>query len=245
MQRACFVSDLHLFANRSRANGYLHTIQQAADTADVCILGGDIFDFRWSTLPSTEATVEAAVAWLHDLCQFAPQTNIQFLLGNHDYHAALIERLPALAEDVHNFEWHRFYIRMGDTVFLHGDVADRKMTTEQLEQRRERGSRHGQKSQYHSRAYDLVVKSRVHLLVPRAVYPRRIVARRIVSYLDHIGHGRDKGVRQVCFGHTHRPLQEYQYAGLLFHNGGAPIGTDHFRILDVEIAETPKRATEL
>jgi len=237
MPRACFVSDLHLFANRSRADDHLHGIQRAADDADLCILGGDIFDFRWSTLPSTDATVDAAVCWLRDLCRFAPQTEVQFLLGNHDYHVRLIDRLPELSRDVANFEWHRFYIRAGDTVFLHGDVADRKMTSEMLERRRERWATHRQKGRYHSRAYDLVVKSRMHLLVPRAVYPRRLVARRIVSYLDHIGHGRDKGVRQVCFGHTHRPLQEYRYRGLLFHNGGAPIGTGRFQILQVEVAD--------
>lgn len=237
MQRACFVSDLHLFANRSDAHEYLHDIQRAADHADVCVLGGDIFDFRWSTLPSTAATVDAAVDWLRELCQFAANTHVQFLLGNHDYHAALIERLPALSRDVPNFEWHRFYIRLGNTVFLHGDVADRKMTAEKLRRRRERWSRHGQKGRYHSRAYDLVIKSRAHLLVPRAVYPRRLVARRIVSYLSHIGHGRERGVRQVCFGHTHRPLREYHYGGICFHNGGAPIGTDRFRILEVEIAD--------
>lgn len=237
MPRACFVSDLHLFANRSRAEAYLHAIQHAADLADQCILGGDIFDFRWSTMPSTAETVDAAVTWLRDLCQFAQNTNVQFLLGNHDYHAALIERLPELSRDVENFEWHRFYIRTGDTIFLHGDVADRKMTSDMLERRRERWANHGQKGRYHSRAYDLVVKSRVHLLVPRAVYPRRLVARRIVSYLDHIGHGPGSGVRQVCFGHTHRPLREYRYRGVRFHNCGAPIGTGRFRILEIDVAD--------
>ncbi|MBX3438851.1 MAG: hypothetical protein KF861_15270, partial [Planctomycetaceae bacterium] len=74
MPRACFVSDLHLFANRSRADRYLEAIERAADAADLCILGGDIFDFRWSTLPSTEATVESAVAWLRALCCCASGT---------------------------------------------------------------------------------------------------------------------------------------------------------------------------
>jgi UDP-2,3-diacylglucosamine hydrolase len=237
MKRVCFISDLHLFANRSSANRYLHAIEIAADRADECILGGDIFDFRWSMLPSTEATVTAAVDWLTALCHEAHSTRVQFLLGNHDYHTALIERLPELSQELTNFEWHRFFIRMGDTVFLHGDVADRKMTAERLEQRRKQCERHRRKSRYHSRAYDLVVKSRMHLLVPRAVYPRRLVARRIVSYLDHIGHGPEKGVRQVCFGHTHRPIAEYRYRGLRFYNGGAPIGSDRFRILEVDVHE--------
>lgn len=238
MQRACFISDLHLFANRSRGDDHLHAIQRAADQADLCVLGGDIFDFRWSTLPSISATVDAAVRWLHDLCEAAPNSRVEFLLGNHDYHAALIQRLPELSQHVSNFEWHRFYIREGNTVFLHGDVADRKMTADGLQKRRERSLDHEQKGKYHSQAYDLVVKSRVHLLVPRAVYPRRLVARRIVSYLKHIGQGPETGVQQVCFGHTHRPLRDYRYRGIAFHNGGAPIGTGRFDILDVDVRTT-------
>ncbi len=238
MPRACFISDLHLFANRSQGDLHLKAIQRAADQADLCVLGGDIFDFRWSTLPSTTATVDAAVEWLHELCQCSPNSRVEFLLGNHDYHAALIERLPDLARDLSNFEWHRFYIREGNTIFLHGDVADRKMTADALRRRRERSFGHRQKGRYQNQAYDLVVKSRMHLLVPRAVYPKRLVARRIVSYLTHIGHGPERGVQQVCFGHTHRPLRDYHYRGLTFHNGGAPIGTGRFEILEVDVQQT-------
>jgi UDP-2,3-diacylglucosamine hydrolase len=242
MPQACFVSDLHLFANRSNGAAHLERLKAAAVRADHCILGGDIFDFRWSTLPSTRATVDAALNWLHDLCLSARGTRVQFLLGNHDYHGEFIARLPAMAEEVQNFEWHRFLIRMGDTVFLHGDVADRNMTAEMLERRRSKWLAHGQKGRFHSRAYDLVVRTHVHLLVPRAVYPRRIVARRILNYLHDVGCGPASGVRQVCFGHTHLPVTDYRYGGLSFHNGGAPIGRGRFRILQVDICDAPDRA---
>lgn len=235
MARACFVSDLHLFANRSSGDDHLDRIRVAADQADFCVLGGDIFDFKWSTLGDARTTVDAAVHWLHDLCTRASNTQIQFLLGNHDYHHALIERLPQLAEEVANFDWHRFYIRLGDAVFVHGDVADRRMTAQMLEERRSKWTAHRQRGRFHSRAYDLVVKTRVHLLVPRAVYPRRIVARRILAYLEDIGHCPENGVRQVCFGHTHLPVADYRYGGICFHNGGAPIGTRKFRILELDV----------
>lgn len=236
MPRVCFVSDLHLFANRSRAHEHLERIRSAADRVDHCILGGDIFDFKWSTLGDTSTTIDAAVDWLHDLCVRVPNSRVQFLLGNHDYHQEFIARLPALADEVHNFEWHRFYIRLGDVVFLHGDVADRRMTAQHLEERRAKWTAHRQRGRFHSRAYDLVVKTKVHLLVPRAVYPRRIVARRILAYLEDIGHCPQNGVRQVCFGHTHLPVADYNYGGLCFHNGGAPIGTKKFRILELDVA---------
>jgi UDP-2,3-diacylglucosamine pyrophosphatase LpxH len=235
MARACFVSDLHLFANRSRGDAHLERIRIAADEADYFVLGGDIFDFKWSTLGDLRASVDAAAAWIHDLCLRAPSTQVQFLLGNHDYHDEFIRRLPALSNQLPNFEWHRFYLRLGNTIFVHGDVADRRMTAQMLEERRSRWNGHRQRGRFHSRAYDLVVKSRVHMLVPRAVYPRRIVARRILSYLQDIGHCPHHGVEQVCFGHTHLPLADYRYGGLCFHNGGAPIGAGKFRILELEL----------
>ena len=48
MPKCFFVSDLHLFANRSNAHRYLEEIARAASRAEVFVLGGDIFDFRWS-----------------------------------------------------------------------------------------------------------------------------------------------------------------------------------------------------
>ncbi len=234
MPRACFVSDLHLFANRSRGDRHLRAIRAAASQADHCILGGDIFDFKGSTLPSSEAAVDAAVRWLHDLTARVPRCQVHFLLGNHDYHHELIERLPALAGELHNFDWERFYLRLGDTLFLHGDVADRKMTAARLEQRRQRFRHHPRRKLQH-RAYDLLVNTHVHAVLPRAVYPKRIVARRILSYLRDIEQGPESGVRHIYFGHTHRAVDGYEHAGLKVHNGGAPIGRARFRILELEV----------
>src|SRR5687767_10218866 len=160
MPTACFVSDLHLFANRSRGERHLEAIRDSAARCRWCILGGDIFDFKWSTLPDHTSTVTAALHWLHDLSARVPDCQVHFLLGNHDYHPALIERLPQLAAELPNFSWERFYLRLADAVFLHGDVADRKMTAARLEQRREM-YRHDSRSRAQHRAYDMVVKTHV------------------------------------------------------------------------------------
>lgn len=237
MARACFVSDLHLFATRSRGARHLEAIRQAAARSRYCILGGDIFDFKWSTLPSCRHAVDAALNWLHDLSIRVPQCQVHFLLGNHDFHPELIDRLPGLAREVPNFEWERYYLRHGDSVFLHGDVADRKMTAACLEQRRRR-FRHEPRSPLQHRAYNLIVNAHVHAVLPSAVYPKRVVARRILCYLNDIGHGPETGVRHVYFGHTHRAVNGYAHAGLLFHNGGAPIGRARYRILELEIGGT-------
>ncbi len=228
----CFVSDLHLFSRRTRGHLIDEEIVAAARRSRVCVLGGDIFDFKWSAHASHEASLVAAVEWLCRLIEAVPECQFHFVLGNHDDLPALVAQLPELAARYANFFWDRFYLRLGDTVFLHGDAADRQMSHERLQDRRDQFS-HAPRQRWAHGLYGLLVRAHLHRLIPHAVYPPSIVADRLLKYLREIGHGPDEGVRQVCFGHTHRPLTGYHRGGLLFHNGGAPIGKAHYRIVEV------------
>ncbi len=55
-----FISDLHLFSQRSI--GQWHWEQQLAsiESAEAVVLGGDIFDIRWSQRGNLDATIAAA-----------------------------------------------------------------------------------------------------------------------------------------------------------------------------------------
>lgn len=240
MSSFAFVSDLHLFASRSSAHTHFDALIQASRQSDRCILGGDIFDFRWSQYRNAEATADAAISWLHEFLESTGDCKVHFLLGNHDDHPLLHYRLPELAAEFPRFEWSRFYYRLGDTLFLHGDVADKKSSATALEQQRNQ-FKHGTRSPIHHRLYDMAVRANLHLLPPTAAYPKRKVARRILNYMHLIGQGPDAGVRHVCFGHTHRPVDNYHLEGITFHNCGAPIGSGKFRILQrrIELIEKP------
>ena len=50
--RGMAVSDLHLFAYRSAGEEYFNSLRPQLNATDILVLNGDIFDFRWSTLPS-------------------------------------------------------------------------------------------------------------------------------------------------------------------------------------------------
>ncbi len=231
MAKCYFVSDLHLFANRSTAHRHLAQIAIVASQADVFVLGGDIFDFRWSSLPTGRAVGRAA-EWLDALLASSPACQFHLVLGNHDYHQMFIDRLVRLERQAHNLAWHRYYIRLGHSIFLHGDVADRKMNAQTLAEAREEWLDGRQRGPFLSRLYDVVVLTRLHKPVPHLVYARRIVVRRIYQYLESIGQGPANGLREVYFGHTHKRLSNYRYRGLVFHNGGAPIKGLKFRILE-------------
>ncbi len=234
----CFVSDLHLFSHRSNAHLIEEKIVEAAQRSKVCVLGGDIFDFKWSSHGAIESSLSAAISWLSWLIEQVPDCQFHFVLGNHDDHPELVALLPALATQYENFFWDRFYLRLGDALFLHGDAADRRMSVEQLRTRRDRFIHHPRKRWAHQ-LYGLVVGAQMHRLIPHAVYPRGIVADRLLKYLREIGHGPENGVRQVCFGHTHRPVANYHRGGIAFHNGGAPIGRARYRIVEIQVT-TPE-----
>jgi UDP-2,3-diacylglucosamine hydrolase len=231
MDKCYFVSDLHLFANRSNAHRYLEQIARTASLAKAFVLGGDIFDFRWARIPTLRA-VDVAAEWIEELALSSPQCQFHLVLGNHDYHQALIDKLIELEKRVHNLSWHRFYVRLGDSVFLHGDVADKEMDARMLAEAREEWLDARRRGPFLSKLYDVVVMTRLHKSVPHLVYAKRIVVRRILKYLESIGQGPNNGVRDVYFGHTHRKLSNYHYRGLTFHNGGAPIKGVKFRILE-------------
>lgn len=231
MKKCYFVSDLHLFANRSNAHRYLEEIALKASRAETFVLGGDIFDFRWSRIPLRRA-VDRAVEWLRELAAASPECHFHLILGNHDYHRAFIDRLDELDRQVANLSWHRYYLRLGGSVFLHGDVADKTMNARLLAEARDQWLDDRRRGPFMSRLYDVVVLTRLHRPVPQLVYTKRIVVRRILKYLESIGQGPRDGVRNVYFGHTHRRMSNYRYRGLTFHNGGAPIKGVKFRILE-------------
>ena len=244
MPTVCFVADLHKFAARSDADRIDSELRRVAARCGRCVLGGDIFDFRWSTLGSREKTAEAAIDWLRGLVVACPTTQFHFLLGNHDHATPLLDRLPAFTDATARFAWHAYFLRVGSTVFLHGDAADiprrrskRRSPAERLASRRDRSLHHGRRprSRAANGVYRQFVRSRLHHLVPRVAYPRRRVASRLTAYLEHLNLAAADGVRDVYFGHTHLPVDGYHYAGLRFFNGGAPIGSRSFRILTTEV----------
>ena len=236
MKTCHFVSDLHLFSNRSRGERRLEAIQAAAAESDEFVLAGDIFDLHWSNIGEAAASAQAAEAWLLDLLKAAPDCRIHALLGNHDHHPAMMDRLQHLASGAANFNWSPYYLRIGRGIFLHGDAANFRMTASRLQTFRERCAAKPQKNPRLNALYDAAIKSRLHTLCALAAYPHRIVARRLRRYLDEIGHGPDAGVRNVYFGHTHRHMDGYERHGLKFHNCGAPIDGVRFRILKADIS---------
>ncbi|MFN0019019.1 MAG: metallophosphoesterase [Pirellulaceae bacterium] len=234
-RRSYFVSDLHMFSRRSQAAEHEGALQQSAGKAKTFILGGDIFDFRWSTLPSTEATVAAAIRWLDELVGAHRTCDFHFVLGNHDCNSRFVDALDKYARKMPNLEAHPYLLRLGKAVFLHGDVADHpEMCAARLTHRRQHWSQdEKRRGPVKNMLYDWAVQARLHQICGKMIHPKKQVARRILGYLDRIGQGAESGTEQVYFGHTHQALAAYKLDEVLFHNPGAPIKGLDFSIVEV------------
>lgn len=232
--RTIFVSDLHLYSRRSQAARHVPALHAAAAHSEQFVLGGDIFDFRWSTLSSTEETVRQAIRWLDELVASHPRCQFHFVLGNHDCNRRFVAALETYSATRPNLLVHPYVLRLGNRLFLHGDAVEHpRMCALRLSQRRQRWARDERRSPMRHVLYDLAVTARLHRLAGKVAHPRRRVVHRLLGYLQRIGQGPDQGIEQVYFGHTHDALEHYRYRGVTFHNPGAPMAGLKFRILEV------------
>lgn len=236
MIRGTFVSDLHHFSSRSQTERYQQPILLAARESDLLVLGGDIFDFRWTTLGSVDRTIHEAITWLKQLHDANPSCRIVYVLGNHDYHESFIAALCELEAEVERFACERFFLRAGDCLFLHGDACDGFATPETLKAHREHWDS-AIRSRLKSEAYRLATRLRVHVPIVHAAHAHRKTTQEISRYLTNIGQDESSGVRRVFFGHTHRAVSGYKSGELTFYNGGAPMDGLRFELLRFEIDE--------
>lgn len=232
------VSDLHMFSKRSDFADHEQTIYDLAANADVFILNGDTFDFRWTTLPSIEETVQGAIDWLRALTSKFPACHFHFILGNHDNNQLFIEALSRFAVETENLSWHPYYLKLGDSVFLHGDVSDKRMMdAARLEKHREEWLHDTVRHPVLHHLYDVAVNVGLHKMAQAAKYPKKRVVKRVLSYLEDVGLNLDNGIKHVYFGHTHGAMSNFEFRGLYFHNAGSPMKGLEFNILRVEIKE--------
>ena len=210
-------------------------MDEAADRSDVVVFGGDMFDFRWTTFDNVKETVDNALLWLGRFVTRHPRCKFQLLLGNHDHHVCLMERLDTLSEAEERFSWHPYIYRIDDCVFLHGDVVDGAWNADLLATARKRShQRTIKKSRFMNFLYDLAVVVGVHRIAVRFAHPHRLTAKRLLGYLDSIGLGVNNGVRCVVFGHTHRALHNFQYRDVRFFNGGGAIKGLRFHVIEID-----------
>jgi UDP-2,3-diacylglucosamine hydrolase len=212
------VSDLHIFAERSIANEHLEAIGRAARRGPCLVLNGDIFDFKWTTLKCIDSTIDQAVAWLEILSQEHPGCQIHYVLGNHDGLKPFAHRVAELCQACPNLKLHSAVLRLGNKLFMHGDLALDPGYRQGLERELMQSVR--KKGRLMTLGYSLLTKSGSHRGIS-LFQVKKTQAVQIVAYLKH--HHLHAGITDVYYGHTHVPFHNYHYDGIAFHNTGSTI----------------------
>ncbi len=214
------VSDLHLFAARSRAKSYHDDILAAAQKSDLLVLNGDIFDFHWSTLGSFDRTLAAATEWLESLATTCEQEgcDLTYILGNHDGILPWAERCDELTAKNRNLHCSPDYYRLGDVLFTHGDLLLRPFPLRS----RPLVPLVRCRSRFEGQLYGFASEFGIPRLVSLA-YNKQRCAQIVSTSLKALDENLWRGVRRLCIGHTHRPFSDAHIGDLTIHNSGAAV----------------------
>ncbi|MCA9193514.1 MAG: metallophosphoesterase [Planctomycetales bacterium] len=246
--RGLFISDLHLLSRRSVGQRHWDLLRRDLHAYDVLLLGGDIFDFRWSLHGPLDSSVTVARDWLLQAVDENPSLRLIYLLGNHDCLTLWQSMLQTVAIECPRFCWSEHPLAIGHNVFLHGDILDAGTSHFHLDRYRSQFSEdHRERSDLAHRIYDAVVAFRMHQLPGHMLhYPRR-VTRRLGAYLRSLNLAAEQGIHEVYFGHTHRPLSGVPFQGQLYFNSGSGVRHLPFRPCrfqcDVELDEVVEKLT--
>jgi UDP-2,3-diacylglucosamine hydrolase len=228
-RRGLVVSDLHLHTVRFKGEQCFATLLPKLRDVDVLVLNGDIFDFRWSTLPSTEATTSTALKWISNLLQMFPKLEVHYVLGNHDCLREYEQRLQQLSAEEPRFQMHPFYAVIGDAVFLHGDCVIHWMDGKRLDQYRDFWRQDKRLGIPLARLYHVADILGITKLVHFLSFKNQRTFEHIIYYLDDAAPGWKKQVRRCFFGHTHRWVAGIEREGVLFYNAGTASSLRKFR----------------
>ena len=210
-------------------------IKAAAAESDFFVLNGDVFDFRWTTLPTIEETVRAAVDWLREFAEAHPQCRILYVMGNHDNLDLFAEHLAELSGRTPNLDWHPSHVRLGNALFLHGDlVFDHWGPASPFV--RPFSPTVVKKSKAARAGYRVLHTMRIQRW-HAPLFRRKRCAKRVLRSLEAVG--LPEGVTDIYFGHTHLKFSNYAHGGLVFHNTGSTIRGLRCGILPVRILGGP------
>lgn len=240
--KGAFVSDLHLFSQRSIGQKHWDDLNSTLQSVNLLVLGGDIFDFRWSRYPDLRSTTEAAQEWLSSLLNKHRHLQVSYLLGNHDCSHAMQIALSEISKSTEQFQWHEHILQLGSKAFLHGDILDAGLNKERLSEYRRMFSRESTaKGKLANKLYDLLIATRVHRLPGQLHHTPKKTTSRLSEFLSQDNSLCQGDVREVYFGHTHSPLNGTMFGGVHFFNPGSgikhlPFQPKFFEFTEQEVA---------
>lgn len=234
-RKGVFVSDLHVFSGRSKGESLPGELQETYPESSLLVLGGDIFDFKWSSLGEA-GTLHAAEKWLLTLLD-QWRGDVVFLAGNHDCLPKFFGVLSQISRRCQRFTWHSHHFHLGDAVFLHGDVLDAGRDLAKLDSYRDRFHPKSHQSNLSRRAYGAIVAMRIHRMAPKMRHRELQTCQKLLRLLPQLVKMPHK-IRRVFFGHTHVAVAGRELNGVTFYNPGAAIRHIAFEPVQFDVTES-------
>jgi len=223
MLKGTTFSDLHLLAQRQPDNHWEEWMQLWRNDYDLCILNGDVFDFRWSKEKDRIQSLRQADHWLRQLITPKQRATFVVLQGNHDScpHYQMI--LKKLASEFEHFHWQEHWWVLGDKIFLHGDAPDLSGDIDALQQYRAHhlGLSLKTPNPFRHWLYKNVTRIGLTGSVTRMLPWKQQCERTDIFLKNQLGKRFDT-ITDVYLGHTHVHYTDYEFAGRRYHNCGAP-----------------------
>lgn len=227
--KASVVGDLHLFAKRSNGEVIFDSLSEVTKGSDIIIICGDLFDFRWSSFKTLEESFKSAAGRITSLLKNI-DIPVVYILGNHDGIEGFQSYLNSLKEKFNNFKWYDDSYKLGDTLFIHGDIPLKS----EGKSVRGRKFKSDEKiySPFMSWGYTLFTRLKIISLY-RGLFkkssPLPLIHNAVELDSDY------KEVKRVIFGHTHFALNSSVFKGREYHNCGTPMSGFNFNILNIDI----------
>jgi UDP-2,3-diacylglucosamine pyrophosphatase LpxH len=219
--RGYVTSDLHVFGCSSLYEILLPIFYAEAVKHPLIVLNGDTFDFKRSLFTSSEETTQHAITWLRELCRRASSSSVFFILGNHDCHETFVQALNNALPTLPNLTVIPEHLRLGSCLFVHGDAIDLPQGDTEITHVRSHYSQ--AEPNWTTRAFAEVVTRLGLNKVEYLRHTRTALARRLLSYIRSSHPTALDGVRHIYFGHTHVPIDHFEYENIIFHNTGSMI----------------------
>ncbi len=217
-----FISDLHLFSQRSVGLSRWRESFSQLERADQIILGGDIFDLRWSQVGTFQQTIDEAGRWIDTAIRAHSRASWVYLLGNHDCHPEFQGMLDSVKATHPQFNWFPMSYVQGNRLFLHGDILDAPQQGG-VDHYRKRFHEIHPKGNLSNFLYSTAVGFRVHKVVANARHRPAMTCQSLLDDLrSQLPHDLD-GIDSIYFGHTHVPILGKRNQGYTFYNPGSGI----------------------
>jgi metallophosphoesterase superfamily enzyme len=89
---------------------------------DYLVINGDAVELDWGSYYSFKKVMIENAKLFKNLSVMFPKIKIIYILGNHDGYIEFYQILTSLAETTENFEVKPSFLRLGNTLFHHGDL---------------------------------------------------------------------------------------------------------------------------